>query len=132
MVALTSTVRAMHSASCALIARRFTALPAIALLLVLAFAGSADADVVLEPADQYVFGDVPLGTTVVQEVAVVNEGTAAVLVGSSSVAGDASISLAYDDCAGVTLDANEFCVLDVSFLPTVVGPAQAQLTVPTD
>src|ERR1700741_1814794 len=105
---------------------------AAVLLCLAAPAAAADPDIVLEPAGTFAFGSVTLGEAAGLEVAVVNEGTTAGTIAASSITGSPSFGIAIDDCAGLTLEPNEFCVVPVGFAPKLPGPLSAQLRVPHD
>lgn len=102
--------------------------------VVLAFAcpGPAAAEVTFQPAGGVVFGTVQPSTAVDSDVNVVNAGTTSVTIGEATLTGNSSFSIALDDCAGLTLEPDEFCVVVVRFKPAVGGEQTAQLSVPSD
>lgn len=103
-----------------------------ALALALAAPAAAEPDIALVPSGAFSFASVETGTYVAEEVAVVNEGTSPGTIGPSTMTGDPSIAISLDDCEGLTLQPDEFCIVDVRFAPTTAGLFTAQLSVPSD
>jgi hypothetical protein len=101
-------------------------------MLALVGAGPAAAEVTLEPAAGVAFGAVQIGLAADTEVDVVNEGTTSVTIDEAVLTGNSNFSIALDDCAGLTLDPDEFCVVVIRFAPNVAGVMGTQLSVPSD
>lgn len=114
--------------------RQTLAVALSAAVLALALAGEAAAvpDITLEPVAGLAFGNVLVGNAAPGAVGVFNDGTSAGTIGAISLSGDPSFSITLDDCAGLTLQTDEFCVVDLAFAPTVAGAAAAQLSVASD
>jgi hypothetical protein len=82
-----------------------------------------------------VFGYVPVGSSVYQEITIINNGSADLYISSVAVSGSPAFTITHNGCVGSPLPPAKIpypagtCTVMVAFTPTATGPAYGTVTI---